>query len=69
MGAQPDIKRLPEQAGDLKRTCADISKVRALLGYEPGTTIEEGLHKFAEWAAAYCKDRPVLEVWRCALVR
>ena len=62
MGIEPDIKRLPEQPGDLDRTCADISKARALLGYEPETSIEEGLHSFAEWVSAYYEDRPVLDV-------
>jgi nucleoside-diphosphate-sugar epimerase len=62
MGIEPDIKRLPEQPGDLERTRADISKAQSLLGYEPGTSIEEGLHIFAEWVSAYYEDRPVLKV-------
>jgi hypothetical protein len=62
MGIEPDIRRLPKQPGDLERTCADISKAQSLLGYEPETSIEEGLHSFAEWVSAYYEDRPVLEV-------
>jgi nucleoside-diphosphate-sugar epimerase len=62
MEMTPEIKRLPEQPGDVERTYADISKARALLGYEPNTPIEEGLQKFADWVKDYYADRPVLEV-------
>ncbi len=62
MGKTPEIKRLPKQSGDVERTYADISKARTLLGYEPDTSIEEGLHRFADWVTAYYADRPVLDV-------
>ena len=39
----------PPQPGDVPQTYADISKARALLGYQPKTQIEEGLHRFIEW--------------------
>jgi nucleoside-diphosphate-sugar epimerase len=62
MDITPEIEQLPTQPGDVKRTYADISKARDLLGYEPDTPIDEGLQKFAEWVTAYYADRPVLEV-------
>lgn len=62
MDRVPEIKQLPEQPGDVKRTYADISKARELLGYTPDTPIEEGLQHFADWVTAYYSDRPVLEV-------
>ena len=43
------IDRQPPQPGDVPQTFADISKARALLGYDPKTQIEEGLHHFVEW--------------------
>jgi UDP-glucuronate 4-epimerase len=43
------IDRQPPQPGDVPQTFADISKARALLGYDPKTQIEEGLHRFVEW--------------------
>jgi UDP-glucuronate 4-epimerase len=46
---QATIDRQPLQPGDVPQTFADISKARALLGYDPGTQIEEGLHRFVEW--------------------
>ncbi|WP_258096166.1 NAD-dependent epimerase/dehydratase family protein [Salinibacter sp. 10B] len=62
MDIEPEIEQLPTQPGDVKRTFADISKARDLLGYEPDTPIEEGLQKFADWVKDYYADRPVLEV-------
>lgn len=49
LDVSPEIKRLPPQPGDVVRTCADIRKARALLGYAPKTQIEEGIPKFVEW--------------------
>ena len=43
---------MPPQAGDVQRTYADISRARTLLGYNPQTTMEEGIHSFAEWLRA-----------------
>ncbi|SDH45661.1 UDP-glucuronate 4-epimerase [Pedobacter terrae] len=40
------FKRMPEQAGDVPTTHADISKAKKLLGYLPSTTIREGLQIF-----------------------
>jgi UDP-glucuronate 4-epimerase len=43
------INQLPEQPGDMRLTCADISKARNLLGYNPTTRLSEGLPKFIDW--------------------
>ena len=43
------IDRQPPQPGDVPQTFADVSKARALLGYNPKTQIEEGLRRFVEW--------------------
>jgi len=52
LGVTPRIRRMPPQAGDVQRTYADISRARAVLGYNPQTTMEEGIHSFAEWLRA-----------------
>ena len=52
LDAHATIDRQPAQPGDVPQTFADISKARALLGYNPKTQIEEGLHRFAEWFQA-----------------
>eukprot|EP00595_Chromulina_sp_UTEXLB2642_P001604 CAMPEP_0196763230 /NCGR_PEP_ID=MMETSP1095-20130614/3668_1 /TAXON_ID=96789 ORGANISM="Chromulina nebulosa, Strain UTEXLB2642" /NCGR_SAMPLE_ID=MMETSP1095 /ASSEMBLY_ACC=CAM_ASM_000446 /LENGTH=420 /DNA_ID=CAMNT_0042115977 /DNA_START=144 /DNA_END=1406 /DNA_ORIENTATION=- len=43
------IQVMPEQPGDVERTCADISKASNLLGYKPKVTFEEGISRMAEW--------------------
>lgn len=35
--------------GDIRHNLADLTKVRAVLGFEPGILIEEGLHRFVDW--------------------
>jgi UDP-glucuronate 4-epimerase len=49
VGRKAKINRLPEQPGDVPLTCADISKARRLLGYNPTTKLGDGLPKFVEW--------------------
>lgn len=49
LGVEPKIEKLPMQPGDVDRTYADISKAKALLGYAPHTSFEEGIRKFVEW--------------------
>ena len=49
LGRQAVINQLPEQPGDMPLTCADISKARAMLGYNPTTKISEGIPRFVEW--------------------
>lgn len=43
------INRQPLQPGDVSQTFADITKARALLGYDPQTQIEEGIPRFVKW--------------------
>jgi len=49
MPASPVLDRRPAQPGDVRRTCADITKARRLLGYAPTTTVEEGIPRFVRW--------------------
>ena len=49
LGKKARIDRLPEQPGDMPLTCADISKARRLLGYNPKTKFEDGLPRFVDW--------------------
>ncbi|MBN1673059.1 MAG: GDP-mannose 4,6-dehydratase [Kiritimatiellae bacterium] len=55
LGKKAVLEKLPLQPGDVQRTCADISKARRLLGYNPGTTVEEGIARFVEWYRATAK--------------
>ncbi|HEU4710630.1 MAG TPA: GDP-mannose 4,6-dehydratase [Pyrinomonadaceae bacterium] len=49
LDAHAVIERQPPQPGDVPQTFADITKARKLLGYNPQTQIEEGIHKFVGW--------------------
>jgi UDP-glucuronate 4-epimerase len=49
MGVEPRIRTLPEQPGDVARTYADISKARAILGYDPKWEFREGIRSFIRW--------------------
>lgn len=51
-GVEPILDRKPMQPGDVLVTYADVSKARARLGYDPHTTLEEGLARFLEWYRA-----------------
>lgn len=39
----------PMQPGDVDKTYADISKAKAMIGYDPQTNFSEGIRKFVEW--------------------
>lgn len=47
-GKKATIQPMPMQPGDVERTWADLTRSKAELGYEPRTTIEEGMAK--QWA-------------------
>lgn len=49
VGKRANIQVLPMQAGDVDRTCADITKARTLLGYDPQTPFEVGIARMADW--------------------
>ena len=49
LGKTANIKKLPDQPGDVPITYADISKAKSLLGYTPMISIEEGIKRFIQW--------------------
>jgi UDP-glucuronate 4-epimerase len=53
LGVTPTIERRPPQPGDVQRTCADITRARRYLAYEPRTPIEAGIPQFVSWYQAY----------------
>ena len=48
-GCKATIERLPQQAGDVDRTYADVSLARRELGYQPSIQLPTGLARFVEW--------------------
>ncbi|MBQ7208825.1 MAG: NAD-dependent epimerase/dehydratase family protein [Lentisphaeria bacterium] len=53
LGVTPKMEMLPMQAGDIYATYASIDKLRKAVGYEPKTTIKEGIPVFAAWFKSY----------------
>ena len=53
LGQRAEIELAPMQPGDLPATLADIEASRRDLGYQPTTSIEEGLARFVEWYRSY----------------
>lgn len=49
LGRKAVLDRQPLQPGDVPITCADVSKARARLGYQPHVPIEQGIPRFADW--------------------
>mmetsp|Transcript_7565 Transcript_7565/g.22434 ORF Transcript_7565/g.22434 Transcript_7565/m.22434 type:complete len:330 (-) Transcript_7565:86-1075(-) len=49
VGRKARINLKPDQPGDVPRTCADISKARELLGYNPATPFAAGIAKLVDW--------------------
>jgi UDP-glucuronate 4-epimerase len=58
-GKKAQIEQQPEQPGDLRQTCADISKAQRLLNYQPQTKLEDGLRRFHDW---YKKHEAILNM-------
>jgi UDP-glucuronate 4-epimerase len=48
-GIEPRIQRRPQAAGDVSSTCADISRARTDLGYEPTVALADGIEAFVRW--------------------
>lgn len=53
VGKEAAKEFLPMQPGDVRASLADISKAKKMLGYEPKTTIKEGVPKFVKWYRRY----------------
>jgi UDP-glucose 4-epimerase/UDP-glucuronate decarboxylase len=48
-GVSPTIVPLPAPPGSVHRRCPDLAKLRALTGYEPATSLEEGVVRTVAW--------------------
>jgi UDP-glucuronate 4-epimerase len=46
---------LPMQPGDVSKTYADTSKAKKMLGYNPQTSLDEGVGNFVDWYRQYYK--------------
>ena len=49
LGKKAERKLLPMQKGDVPHTFADASLLKALTGYTPSTSVEQGVKAFVDW--------------------
>ena len=49
LGKPARVRQLPFQPGDVRTTCADISRAAARIGYAPRCSIEAGVPRFVTW--------------------
>ena len=59
VGKKAIIDRKPAQPGDVERTYADVSHSKRDLGYNPTTSIPQGLAKFVQWYREYGDAYPM----------
>ena len=52
-GREARIELQPMQPGDVPDTFADITAIQEDLGYQPSTTIDQGVPRFVEWYRDY----------------
>jgi len=53
VGQQANQEYLPIQAGDVSKSHADITKAKLLLGYDPATSVDQGIKNFVAWYKEY----------------
>ncbi len=53
LGQKAEIDFQPMQPGDVQATYADIDATQRDLGFQPSTTIDEGIPKFVAWYREY----------------
>jgi UDP-glucuronate 4-epimerase len=53
LGLSATLEQLPLQPGDVTLTCADLTRAKQVLAYQPKITFEEGLALFAQWVKPY----------------
>lgn len=55
LGRRAVVVDTPRPATDVPETFADIEAIRAICGFEPRTSIEAGIPRFAEWFLSWRK--------------
>lgn len=53
LGKPAVMTMLPMQKGDVQSTYADSGLLKALTGYVPQTSVDEGVRHFVEWFSDY----------------
>lgn len=58
LNIEPDITIKPSRVGEVTHYVANIGKAHALLGYQPQTTLREGIRKSVEWSLKRWEKHP-----------
>ncbi len=53
LGKKAQVELLPPQPTEMPETCADLTRIRAAVGYSPRTPLEEGLRQLVGWIREY----------------
>ncbi|OZC01870.1 NAD-dependent epimerase [Rubricoccus marinus] len=56
-GCEAKMNMLPIQPGDVPATYADVNQLMSDTGYQPSTSVEEGVARFVHWYREYYKVR------------
>jgi UDP-glucuronate 4-epimerase len=59
-GREAKIELEPLQPGDVPDTFADIAAIQEDLGFQPSTTIDQGIPRFVQWYRDYRASQPGL---------
>ncbi len=54
LGITAKKNMMPMQPGDVKKTWADVNALIQDYGYQPNTTVKEGVKNFVDWYKVYC---------------
>ena len=55
LSMQAKMNMMPMQAGDVRATAAEVSRLAADTGFKPNTKIEDGVARFVAWYRDYYK--------------
>lgn len=58
LGVEPDMTVQPSRVGEVTHYVANIGKAHALLGYNPTTSLREGIHKAVAWSLDWWAKHP-----------
>jgi UDP-glucuronate 4-epimerase len=53
LGIKATINMMPMQAGDVRATAADVSRLANDVGFKPNTSVEDGVARFVGWYRQY----------------
>ncbi|MAT97126.1 MAG: nucleoside-diphosphate sugar epimerase [Anaerolineaceae bacterium] len=56
LGIEPDMTIEPARVGEVTHYVANIGKARALLDYQPTTSLRDGIHQAVAWSTAWWDD-------------